>query len=55
MSMRAEYYTLKGVISELPKEDQEKIEAICKQVLELMQSSDEAKIGVALAVSQLEE
>jgi hypothetical protein len=55
MSMRAEYYVLKGIISELPQEDQEKVEAICKQVLELMQASDEAKLGVALAVSQLEE
>ena len=54
MSDRAEYYQLKGMISEMSPEDQAQVEQARKEVAAIAQRSPLALIGFCLACAELE-
>lgn len=54
MSDRAEYYQLKGMISEMSPEDQAQVEQARQEVAAIAQRSPLALIGFCLACAELE-
>ncbi|MEB3843974.1 MULTISPECIES: hypothetical protein [Pseudomonas] len=53
MSDKAEYYQLKGMVSEMPKEEQEEVARVEAEVLALAASSPAALIGATMAMIKL--
>lgn len=51
--MSIEYYALKGAISELPQDRQDKIAELEKQFIELLEQGEEGKIALALVAAKL--
>lgn len=54
MSKKAEYYQLKGMVSELYPEDQAQVEQARLEVVAILQRSTLAMIGFCLAASEIE-
>lgn len=53
MSNQAEYYIMKGVVSEMSAEDQSKVAEAEAAVLAIAQQSDAAKIGALMAMIKI--
>ena len=53
MNDKAEYYIMKGVISEMSPEDQAKVAEAEAAVLAMVKQSDAAKIGALMAVMKI--
>ena len=53
MSARAEYYQLKGMVSDLPPDAQSEVERARSEVVAIAERSDFAMIGFCLAGAEL--
>lgn len=53
MSEQAEYYVMKGLVSEMSAEDQAKVLAAEAAVIEIANQSDKAMIGALMAMMKL--
>lgn len=53
MSISAEYYQIKGMVSDMPAEEQAEVARIEAQVIEIAKSSQAAALGVFLASIKL--
>lgn len=52
-SGKAEYYALKGMITELPPERQQVVHEAAQQVKELMAKGEDQMVGAMLAIMEL--
>ena len=53
MSDKAEYYALKGMISEMPAEQQEEIKKAEQEVIDIAKRSDASLFGATMAMVRL--
>lgn len=53
MTNQAEYYVMKGMVSEMSTEDQAKVTEAEAAVLAIANQSDAAKIGVVMATMKI--
>lgn len=52
-TISAEYYQIKGVVSDMPAEEQAEVARVEAQVIEIAQTSQSAALGVILASIKL--
>lgn len=53
MSVSAEYYQIKGMVSDMPADEQAEVARVEAQVIEIAKSSQAAALGVILASIKL--
>ncbi|VVO30547.1 hypothetical protein [Pseudomonas fluorescens] len=53
MSAKSEYYQIKGMVSDMPPDEQAEVELAVREVTEIAQRSPAAMVGAILAMTKL--